>query len=149
MIVIRPYVESDQTSVVELWRNVFPDSPSWNQPEADIRRKMNVQRELFLVALLNDGLVGTAMAGYDGHRAWVYYVAVDPGHRRRGVGSALMRRVEEELVRLGCPKLNLQVRSSNGQAVAFYSRLGFNVEQRVSMGKRLRRDSNGPVPSAR
>lgn len=138
MVKIRSYLESDEVEVAALWREVFPHAPAWNQPELDIQRKLAVQRELFLVATLNDEVVGTAMGGYDGHRGWVYYVAVSPRHRRRGIGTALMRGVEEGLARLGCPKLNLQVRTSNHEVVAFYEQLGYQVEERVSMGKRLR-----------
>ncbi len=137
MISIRPYAESDQSAVAALWREVFPGAPAWNYPETDIQRKLAVQRELFLVAVLDGELVGTAMAGYDGHRGWVYYVAVDPRHRRQGIGSMLMQEVEARLARLGCPKLNLQVRADNHQVVAFYQKLGYEVEERVSMGKRL------------
>ena len=134
---IRPYAESDEAAVAELWRDAFPDAPSWNHPETDIQRKLSVQRELFLVATIDGRLVGTAMAGYDGHRGWVYYVAVSPRHRRCGIGAALMHRVEIDLAGIGCPKLNLQVRDSNRQAVAFYEELGYDVEDRVSMAKRL------------
>jgi ribosomal protein S18 acetylase RimI-like enzyme len=134
---IRPYSESDETGVVELWREVFPDAPSWNIPEADIARKLTVQRELFLVATIEEEIVGTAMGGYDGHRGWVYYVVVSPRYRRQGIGTALMKRVEEGLMQLGCPKVNLQVRASNEEVVRFYKRLGYEVEERVSMGKRL------------
>jgi len=101
-----------------------------------------VQRELLLVAVMNEVVVGTAMAGYDGHRGWVYYVAVKPERRRHGIGSALMRRVEEELAHMGCPKLNLQVRANNDEVVAFYKRLGYDIEERVSMGKRLDGDGD-------
>jgi ribosomal protein S18 acetylase RimI-like enzyme len=134
---IRPYSESDETAVVELWREVFPDAPSWNIPEADIARKLTVQRELFLVATIEEEIVGTAMGGYDGHRGWVYYVVVSSRYRRQGIGTALMKRVEEGLMQLGCPKVNLQVRASNEEVVRFYKRLGYEVEERVSMGKRL------------
>jgi ribosomal protein S18 acetylase RimI-like enzyme len=140
---IRPYTEADEKPVASLWRRVFPDSPPWNDPETDIRRKLSVQRELFLVATLGGELVGTAMAGFDGHRGWVYYVAVSPEHRRQGIGRALMRQVEEGLAELGCSKLNLQVRASNPQAVSFYQRLGYRVEERVSMGKLLDGDGDG------
>ena len=135
---VRPYAESDKTAVVALWRDVFPDAPAWNDPEADIHRKLLVQRELFFVATVGSELVGTAMAGYDGHRGWIYYVAVSQKHRRQGIGKALMCTLEEELVKMGCPKINLQVRGSNEQAVPFYEHLGYEVEDRVSMGKRLR-----------
>lgn len=134
---IRPYKEADEAAVAALWREVFPDAPAHNVPEEDIRRKLAVQRELFFVAEEGGELAGTALAGYDGHRGWVYYVAVRPAYRRRGVGAALMARVEEGLRATGCPKLNLQVRASNREAVAFYERLGYAVEERVSMGKRL------------
>lgn len=134
---IRPYRQLDGPAVAALWREVFPDSPSWNHPETDIRRKLVVQRELFLVAVNRTELLGTAMAGYDGHRGWVYYVAVSPRHRRQGIGTALMRSVEERLAALGCPKLNLQIRASNEDVISFYQSLGYDVEDRVSMGKRL------------
>jgi ribosomal protein S18 acetylase RimI-like enzyme len=134
---IRPYLESDEAAVAELWREVFPHAPSWNVPEADIERKLAVQRELFFVATVGSEVIGTAMAGYDGHRGWVYYVAVRARYRRQGIGTALMERVEEELTRLGCPKVNLQVRASNEEVVSFYKKLGYGVEERVSMGKRL------------
>ena len=141
LIEIRPYLESDEAAVAELWREVFPDSSAWNHPETDIQRKLSVQRELFLVATIGTELVGTAMAGYDGHRGWVYTVAVRPSHRRQGIGTALMRSVEERLARLGCPKLNLQVRAANQEVVAFYERLGYEVEERISMGRRLAENS--------
>ena len=142
MTQIRPYSESDEAAVAELWRQVFPGSPSWNHPETDIQRKLSVQRELFLVAALGSEIVGTAMAGYDGHRGWVYYVAVSPRHRRQGIGTALMNNVEQRLASLGCPKLNLQVRASNHEVVSFYENLGYEVEERISMGKRLEKVSN-------
>ncbi len=139
---IRPYDEADEAAVVTLWREVFPDAPAWNDPALDIERKLSVQRELFLVARSEGELVGTAMCGYDGHRGWVYYVAVSPRHRRHGIGAELMRRSEDELRKLGCVKLNLQIRSENDSAVAFYASLGYVVEDRVSMGKRLADDAN-------
>lgn len=134
---VRPFEEHDAEAVVALWRDVFPDAPTWNDPRRDIERKLAVERDLFLVACELDRIVGTAMAGYDGHRGWVYYVAVSPAHRRRGIGAALMRSVEEALEKRGCPKLNLQVRSSNRDVVEFYGRLGYAVEDRISMGKLL------------
>jgi len=137
MTEIRAYRETDEAKVADLWKAVFRNPPSWNEPRLDIQRKLAVQRELFFVAVAGEDVLGTVMAGYDGHRGWVYYVGVDPAHRRQGIGAALMRRVEEELDARGCPKLNLQVRASNPGAVDFYRRLGYSVEDRVSMGKRL------------
>ena len=134
---IRAYQARDHDGVVALWRAVFPDAPPRNDPILDIRRKLAVQPELFLVALRRDALVGTCMAGFDGHRGWVHLVAVAPNARRRGIGSALMRKAEALLAELGCPKLNLQVRASAPEAVPFYEKLGFQIEERISMGKIL------------
>lgn len=136
-IEIRSYENTDETDVANLWREVFPDAPAWNDPVLDIGRKLTVQPELFFIAMKDRQLVGTAMAGYDGHRGWVYYVVVSPNHRRQGIGSALMGHAEEALREMGCPKLNLQVRASNHEVVAFYRQLGYEIEERVSMAKRL------------
>ena len=141
MMQIRPYCESDEAGAARLWREVFPDAPSWNEPEADIRRKLAVQPELFLVATVDSKIVGTVMAGYDGHRGWVHYLAISPERRTQGIGAALMAEVEERLGKMGCPKLNLQIRGTNKEAVAFYRKLGYNVEDRVSMAKHLGRTS--------
>jgi ribosomal protein S18 acetylase RimI-like enzyme len=134
---IRPYGDEDHAGVVALWIRVFKEFAPHNDPAGSIARKLEVQRELFMVADDAGEIVGTAMGGYDGHRGWIYAVAVDPERRRRGIGTALMRRVERELAAMGCPKLNLQVRGSNRQAVGFYESLGYGTEDRVSMGKLL------------
>jgi ribosomal protein S18 acetylase RimI-like enzyme len=134
---IRPYLEKDEARVIALWEEVFPDSPPWNVPKDDIARKLKVQRELFFVADINGEIIGTAMAGFDGHRGWIYSLAVDEEYRKQGIGKALMKRVEKDLRAIGCTKLNLQVRSSNSGVVQFYKNLGYNIEDRVSMGKRL------------
>jgi len=134
---IRSYQDSDKDAVVKLWEIVFPGAPAHNPPAKDIKRKLGIQRELFIVALHDSKLVGTAMAGFDGHRGWVYYVASDPDYRRMGIGAALMKRVEQDLVKIGCHKLNLQVRESNTEVVDFYKNLGYKTEPRVSMGKLL------------
>ena len=134
---VRPYKEEDLTEVVKLWRRVFPNAPPHNDPSRVIKKKLKVQRELFVVAVDGGRIVGTAMGGFDGHRGWVYSVGVCPDHRRHGIGSALMRRVERDLARLGCPKLNLQVRGTNREAVRFYESQGYKVEDRISMGRKL------------
>jgi ribosomal protein S18 acetylase RimI-like enzyme len=139
---IRPFHESDEGGVISLWTKVFGYTAPHNDPATVIRHKLAVQRDLFFVALHDGTLLGTVMAGYDGHRGWIYSLAVSPEARRRGIGTALMRYVEEELVKKGCPKVNLQVLASNAATVAFYQKLGYAVEERVSMGKLL------PSPAA-
>ncbi len=95
---------------------------------------------MFLVGLNGASIIATAMAGYDGHRGWVNYLAVSPDHRRRGYGRLLMERIETELRSMGCPKVNIQVRATNSDALRFYTGLGYTVDQAVSLGKRLIKD---------
>jgi hypothetical protein len=134
---IRAYRESDEDQVTELWDIVFPSSSTSNNPSKDIDRKLNVQRDLFIVALQDDVLIGTAMGGFDGHRGWVYFVAVHPDYQRQGIASSLMKHTEDELRKIGCSKLNLQVRANNAEVIQFYEKLGYVTEERVSMSKRL------------
>ena len=101
---IRPYRDADHADVVALWERIFPDNREWNQPAAYIRRKRNVQPDLFLVGVLDGRLIATVLAGYDGVRGWIYHLAVAPTHRRHGVGSAMMRAAERRLHALGCPE---------------------------------------------
>lgn len=133
---IRSFVEEDQEAVVALWQRCDLVRP-WNDPRRDIARKLQVQRDLFLVGELEGEIVASAMVGYDGHRGWINYLAVDPKQRRRGYGRDLMAAAEERLRELGCPKINLQVRSSNTAVVDFYDRIGFARDDVVSFGKRL------------
>lgn len=134
---IRSYQESDELAVIELWRAVSANDAPHNDPATALRKKLEVDRDLLLVAEIDGNVVGTVMGGYDGHRGWVYAVAVCRDHRRKRVGSALLRRVDEALAERGCLKVNLQVVASNLGAVKFYETLGYRVEERVSMGKRL------------
>ncbi len=133
---IRPFTRPDTEPVVALWEACGLTRP-WNDPRRDIERKLAVQPELFLVGERDDEVVATAMAGYDGHRGWVYYVAVAPGLQRSGVGRELMTEVEGRLLALGCPKVNIQIRSDNGPASSFYARLGYAPDGATGMGKRL------------
>jgi ribosomal protein S18 acetylase RimI-like enzyme len=137
LISIKAYTESDEAGVIRLWREVFPDNPPWNDPKADIQRKVGCQPELFLVCELQGRIIGTVMAGFDGHRGWVHLVAVAADCRQRGIGRAMMNEAEDRLRQVGCTKINLQVRASNQNVVAFYEKLGYAVEERISMGKRL------------
>lgn len=137
MIEIAAYTDADFAGVDTLWRRVFPDDPPHNRAAVAIPAKLAVQPELFLIARKGAAIVGTVMAGYDGHRGWLYALAVDAGHRRQGIGAQLVRATEAKLAVLGCAKLNLQVRLENAAVSAFYEKLGYAVEPRVSMGKRL------------
>ena len=138
-MVIREFADADEDQVVPLWDRCGLLRP-WNDPRRDIARKRQVQRDLFLVAVVDAGIVGAVMAGYEGHRGWINYLAVDPAHRRRGVGRTLMTEAERRLRLLGCPKINLQIRRDNLEAIAFYQRIGFKEDASVSMGKRLESD---------
>ena len=136
---ITTFSPSDEPAVVTLWHTCFPPEhlTGHNDPHGSIARKLAYQPDLFFVATLNDEIVGTTMAGYDGHRGWMYSVAVAPNHRHRGVGRALLRHAESALTALGCKKINLQVRESNTDVIAFYQSCGYNIEPILSMGKRL------------
>ena len=133
---IRRYAPADEDAVVELWQRCGLTRP-WNDPRKDIRRKLTTQPELFLVGDLAGKLIATLMAGYDGHRGWVNYLAVAPDRRKKGYGRALMQQAEERLAALGCPKLNLQVRADNKEALEFYRKIGYAADEAVSLGKRL------------
>jgi ribosomal protein S18 acetylase RimI-like enzyme len=135
-LLIRPFETSDEAAVVALWRAAGLTRP-WNDPHADIRRKQAVQPELFVVGEVDGEIVATAMAGYDGHRGSVYYLAVSPAHQRCGYGRAVMVEIERRLEALGCPKLNLMVRHDNRGAIGFYERLGYDAAAVVTLGKRL------------
>jgi ribosomal protein S18 acetylase RimI-like enzyme len=134
---IRIFQESDEPQVVELWKQVFAYSEPRNDPATVVRQKTACQHELLFVAVAEEKVVGTVMGGYDGHRGWIYSLAVDPAHRRQNVGTALIRHVERALAEHGAPKINLQVLPSNAGAVEFYEKLGYRVEERISMGKVL------------
>lgn len=136
-MLIRPYRDVDEQQVIALWNESLADGAPHNDPATAIRQKLAVERDLFFVAEVDGRVSGTVMGGYDGHRGWVYSVAVKPAQRRRGIGAALVRHLEAALVRRGCLKVNLQVRATNAEVIAFYEKLGYAIEQRVSMGKRL------------
>ena len=140
--VVRPYRPGDREALVELWSACELTRP-WNDPYRDIERKLARDPENLLVVEHDGNLVGSVMVGYEGHRGWVNYLAVNPCHRGQGLGRLLMERAEEILRGLGAAKLNLQVRSSNEAALGFYERLGYKQDEAVSMGKRLEADRTG------
>ena len=134
---VRSFKPSDHQTLIALWARVFPDDPPRNAPELMIDNKLRVQPELLLIAEMEGQLAGAVIAGFDGTRGWIYHLAVAPEFRRRGIATALVRAAEEGLGRLGCPKVNLQVRAENAGVVNFYKAVGYGVEERVSMGKSL------------
>ena len=133
---IRPYEAADEAAVIALW-HACGLTRAWNDPRRDIARKLTVQPDLFLIATAGAGPVASAMVGFDGHRGWVNYLAVAPSHRHQSIGRVLMQEAERLLTALGCPKLNLQVRSTNVEVLAFYRALGYAPDDVVSLGRRL------------
>jgi ribosomal protein S18 acetylase RimI-like enzyme len=136
---IRTYHPADEDAVVALWQECGLTRP-WNDPRKDIARKLTEQADLFLVGTVASELVATAMIGFDGHRGWVYYLAVAPSDRKQSHGRALMDHAERRLIGRGCPKINLLVRSSNTAVIEFYRSLGYAQDDCVSLGKRLIKD---------
>lgn len=139
MFKIRPYQNEDLPAVVELWRACGLTVPH-NDPMKDVQRKMVIQPDLFLVGIHKGCIIATVMAGYEGHRGWLNYLAVSADMRRKGIARLMVSEAEKRLRLLGCPKINVQVRTSNAEAVAFYRRLGFSEDKVISLGKRLKVD---------
>jgi ribosomal protein S18 acetylase RimI-like enzyme len=137
---VRPFSIENEQAVITLWQKCGLVQP-WNIPHLDIQRKLKVNPELFLVGTVGVKIIATAMGGYEGHRGWVNYLAVDPAFRKKGFGRQLMAEIENRLLALGCPKINLQVRTDNIPARGFYSRIGYKDDNVISLGKRLIVDS--------
>jgi ribosomal protein S18 acetylase RimI-like enzyme len=133
---VRPFLDSDEAAVIALWEAAGL-TRSWNDPRKDIERKRSVQREWFLVGTHDDAVIASVMIGYDGHRGWINYLAVAPAHRRHGHARTLMREAERLLAAAGCPKINLQIRTSNASVIAFYQSVGYAQDDVVSFGRRL------------
>ena len=137
-ITIKGYEDAvHRSEVVALWEAVFAYEAAHNRPGLAIDKKLAVDDQLFFVALADHTVVGTVMAGYDGHRSWIYSVAVASTHRRQGIGSRLVAHAERALIGKGCVKINLQILEGNESVTAFYKTLGYAVEKRISMGKRI------------
>jgi ribosomal protein S18 acetylase RimI-like enzyme len=140
-LVIRTVTTADADAVVKLWRSVFPEYSDPDRPQRDpvasVTRKLAIGDGLFWLAERDGRLVGTAMAGWDGHRGWLYSVGVLPEARRAGVGARLVAEAERALAALGCPKVNLQVLAGNASAQAFWQRMGYAQDAVVPFGKRL------------
>jgi ribosomal protein S18 acetylase RimI-like enzyme len=140
-LLIRPFIEKDRAGVIALWRECGLVVP-WNDPSRDIDRKLLVDPDLFLVGVPDDdpsgaGIAAAVMGGYEGHRGWINYLAVSPGHRGLGYGRMIMEAVEKRIAGKGCPKINLQVRTSNLAVIRFYEHLGYSSDNVIGLGKRL------------
>jgi ribosomal protein S18 acetylase RimI-like enzyme len=140
-VIIRTFDAGDRETVIALWRDVFPEYADTSRPQRDpalsIANKMRTQPELFFVAVVGDAVIGTVMCGYDGHRGWVYSLAVSSAFRHRGYGRALMLHAEAALSSLGCPKVNLQILSFKTELKRFYEKLGYRTDEVLSLGKRI------------
>jgi ribosomal protein S18 acetylase RimI-like enzyme len=130
------YKSEFEGAVVDLWRKCNLIVPQ-NDPVVDIRKKMDYQPDLFFIALLDVGVVGSVMAGYEGHRGWLNYLAVLPEYQGQGYGTKLVEKAITELKNLGCLKANLEVRKNNSSVIDFYIHLGFKDNEVVGLGKRL------------
>ena len=136
---IRQYHPEDEKDVIYLWSLCNLIVPH-NNPKRDIERKLKVNPEWFLVGEIDGKIIGTCMAGYEGHRGWLNYLAIAPAYQRRGFAARMVKEAERLLRNAGCPKINLQVRTSNVDVIEFYKRIGFSIDDAVSMGKRLEQD---------
>lgn len=135
-MIIRAYQSADESAVIDLWLRCGLLAPQ-NNPQADIQRMLAFAPEWFLVGTLDAEVIATAMVGYDGHRGWIHYLAIAPHCQKAGYGRQIMDHAEALLRKLGCPKINLQVRNTNRQVIEFYQRIGFSIDDVLSMGKRL------------
>lgn len=133
---IRQFSPADSSDVIALWTRCELVVP-WNDPLKDIQRKLKVQPELFLVGEVDQEIVGSVMAGYEGHRGWINYLSVSPDHQGKQYARQLIEKVESLLLSQDCPKINLQIRSTNKRVIEFYEHLGYKEDHAVSMGKRL------------
>ena len=133
---IRPQELNDEAAVIHLWKDCGL-VVSWNNPALDIQRKLKVQSEMFLVGLLDGKTVASVMAGYDGHRGWINYLAVHPAFQRKGLARKMMDAAEVCLREAGCPKINLLIRDTNVDVLKFYESLDYKTDPVVCVGKRL------------
>ena len=136
-MVIRSAAGADRAGVVALWETVFPDDPPHNAPPKVFDAKFAMEDDMLLVAVDGDAVVGTTLAGYDGFRGWLHKVAVLPSYQGRGVARALVRHAVLKLRSAGCTKVNLQIRATNSEVRGFYESLGFEIEERLSMGMHI------------
>lgn len=138
-MIIRPYQSSDNEKLIQLWSDCGL-VVSHNNPIRDINRKLRVNPEMFLVGELDGKLIASCMAGYEGHRGWINYLAVSPSFQRKGHANEIMKAAEKLLNDAGCPKINLQVRTTNHTVIEFYKSIGYIVDDVISLSKRFEVD---------
>jgi ribosomal protein S18 acetylase RimI-like enzyme len=136
---VRKFRPADESEVINLWRQCGLIVP-WNNPETDIQRKLSTTPDLFFVGVLDDELIASCMAGYDGHRGWIYFLAVKDSFQRKGFASRLIDHTESELIKLGCPKVELMVRKTNKNVISFYQSVGYDSDPVTVLSKRLIKD---------
>ena len=135
-IEIRSFRQEDEALLIKLWERCELVVP-WNDPSKDISRKVQLDPEGLLLGWHDNSLIASVMAGYEGHRGWINYLAVDQEYRRKGLGKTMMKAAETYLEQFECPKINLQIRAKNHQVIEFYKSIGFLQEDVINMGKRL------------
>ena len=133
---IRNFYPADAPDVIDLWQRCDLVVP-WNDPQRDIERKLADSPDLFFVGDIEDRLIASCMAGYDGHRGWIYYLAIDPDYRRQGLAAQIMQHAEAALKVRGCPKIDLMVRDTNQPVIDFYHRIGYKIDPVLVLSKRL------------
>lgn len=135
-VAIRQAEPADEAEVIALWQAAGLTRP-WNDPGTDFRLALANPTSCVLVAGREGGVTGAVMVGFDGHRGWVYYLATAPAHRKQGVGRRLMAAAEAWLANIGSPKIQLMVRGDNLAARGFYDAIGYELQDVVTIGKRL------------
>ena len=136
-ITIRNVQPKDKPKVIALWTKIFPTKKYHNQPSIAFDKKIKQMDNLFFIAEQNNNIIGTILAGYDGHRGWIYSLAVEPAYQRQKIGTQLLTKAIKNLKKQGCLKINLQITGETSPLIEFYKTLGFQVEKRISMGKTL------------
>ena len=136
---IRTFKKEDEQQIIKLWQECNLTT-AWNNPKRDIERKIQDSPEFFFVGEIDNKIVASCMAGYDGHRGWIYYLAVKPDLQRQKLASEIMGHAEAALTHMGCPKIDLMVRKSNSGVISFYHKIGYNDDPVVVLSKRLQED---------
>ena len=136
---IRTFQPEDESEVIKLWQQCGLIVP-WNNPQTDIERKLSTSPELFYVGVLESELIASCMAGYDGHRGWIYFLAVKISYQRSGFAAKLVGHAEIDLIKLGCPKVELMVRNTNDNVISFYKSVGYDTDPVMVLSKRLVED---------